>query len=180
MMPELKDVRSKVKAALAALLVIDVVAVGLLFSPVVGSANSRKIQMDQLWRELQIKTREVQPLVGLDQKVVTAKQQIDGFYKERLPAQDSAISEGLGKLASANGVHIGQIRYSLKDEDPVGLRPLVIDADLSGNYLQLVRFINALERSELFFIVDSVDLGGEQGGVVKLQIKIETYLKTGV
>src|SRR5262245_45122581 len=111
-MPELKDLRSKVKAALAVMLVIDLVAVALLLSPVVGSANSRKIQMDQLWRELQLKTREVQPLVGLDQKVVTAKQQIDGFYKDRLPEQDSAISESFGKLASANGVKIGQIRYT--------------------------------------------------------------------
>jgi len=42
-----------------------------------------------------------------------------------------------------------------------------------------VRCINALERDQLFFLVDSVGLGGEQGGVVKLQLKLETYLKTG-
>jgi type IV pilus assembly protein PilO len=45
--------------------------------------------------------------------------------------------------------------------------------------LQLVRFVNALERDQLFFLVDSVVLGGEQGGIVKLQLKLETYLKTG-
>jgi type IV pilus assembly protein PilO len=43
--------------------------------------------------------------------------------------------------------------------------------------LQLVRFINALERDQLFFIIDSVQLGGEQGGTVKLQMKMETFLK---
>jgi hypothetical protein len=31
----------------------------------------------------------------------------------------------------------------------------------------------------MFFLVDSVGLGGEQSGVVKLQLKLETYLKTG-
>ena len=60
----------------------------------------------------------------------------------------------------------------------MGLRPVEIEADFSGDYLHLVRFINSLERNQLFFIVDSVELGGEQGGVVKLQIKLETY-KTG-
>jgi hypothetical protein len=30
-----------------------------------------------------------------------------------------------------------------------------------------VRFINALERDPLFFIINSVELGGEQGGVVQ-------------
>jgi type IV pilus assembly protein PilO len=42
-----------------------------------------------------------------------------------------------------------------------------------------VRFINALERDKLFFIVDSVELGGEQGGQVKLGMKLETYLRAG-
>ena len=59
------------------------------------------------------------------------------------------------------------------------MRRVEIEADLAGDYLQLVRFINALERDHLFFLVDSVVLGGEQGGVVKLQLKLETYLKTG-
>jgi type IV pilus assembly protein PilO len=55
-----------------------------------------------------------------------------------------------------------------------------IEADLGGNYLQLVRFINAVERDRMFFLVDSVQLGGEQAGIVKLQMKVETYLRTGV
>ena len=107
-------------------------------------------------------------------------QQIDDFYKNRLPAQDSAIYEELGKVAKQSGVQIGQIRSKAKDTDAVGLRPVEIEADFSGDYLQLVRFINALERDPLFFIIDSVELGGEQGGVVKLQLKLETYQKASV
>jgi hypothetical protein len=61
----------------------------------------------------------------------------------------------------------------------VGLTPIEVDAELSGNYLQLVRYVNSLERDQLFFIVNSVELGGQQGGIVKLQIKLETYLRTG-
>ena len=56
---------------------------------------------------------------------------------------------------------------------------MVIEADLTGGYLQIMRFVNALERNRLFFLVDGVELGSEQGGVVKLQMKLETYLKTG-
>ena len=53
-----------------------------------------------------------------------------------------------------------------------------MDADVSGDYLQVARFINALERNKLFFIVDGVQLGSEQSGGVKLQIKVETYSRT--
>ena len=179
-MSDSRDARKKVKIAIAVLLAVDVVATVVLFSPLVGSERSRREQLGQLWKELQAKTRQVEPLRGLDKKVTVARQQIDDFYRDRIPAKDSAISEDLGKLAAQSGVRIGQIKYKVKDAEPVGLRPVQIEADFSGDYLQLVRFINSLERDPLFFIVDSVDLGGEQGGVVKLQMKLEAYLKTGV
>jgi Tfp pilus assembly protein PilO len=168
-----------VKLTLAVLALLDVAAAAVLLSPLVGSARSRNDEMKQLWKELQTKTREVEPLRGFDQKILLARQQIDAFYKDRLPAQDSAISAEVGKLASASGARIGQIRYKPKDPEPVGLRPIVIDAELSGDYLQVVRFINALERDNLLFIIDSVELGNAQGGTVRLQMKLETYLKTG-
>jgi len=152
----------------------------VLLSPLVGSERSRREQLDQLWRELQQKTRAAEPLRDFDKKIATARRQIDDFYKNRLPAQDSAIYEELGKVAGQNGVHIGQIRSKAKDTESVGLRPVEIEADFSGGYLQLIRFINALERDSIFFIVDSVQLGGEQGGTVRLQLKLETYQKASV
>jgi Tfp pilus assembly protein PilO len=179
-MPDSRDTRRKIQIAIVALLVVDVVAAVVMFSPLVGSERSRREQLDQLWRELQQKTRAAEPLRDFDKKIVTAGQQIDDFYKNRLPGQDSAIYEEMGKLAGQSGVHIGQIRSKAKDTESVGLRPVEIDADFSGGYLQLVRFINGLERDPLFFIVDSVQLGGEQGGVVKLQLKLETYQKAGI
>jgi len=178
-MADLRNTRRKLQIALAVLAGIDVVAVALLLSPLVGSSRARQERQEQLWRELQAKTREVEPLQNVDKKITAARVQIDDFYKTRLPGTNSAISEELGKLAGENGVKIGQVRYKPKDPEPVGLHPIEIQADCDGDYLHLVRFINALERDPLFFIIDSVQLGGEQAGVVKLQMKLETYLKTG-
>ena len=176
-MPDLRDARKKVQISIAVLLVVDVVAAVVFFSPLVGSEQSRREQLNQLWRELQQKTHESEPLKNVDQKIDGARKQIEDFYKNRLPEQDSSISEELGKLAGKSGVKIGQIRYKWKDPEPVGLRPVEIEAEFSGDYLQLVRFINSLERDPIFFIINSVELGGEQNGVVRLQMKLETYQK---
>jgi len=175
-----RDSRKKLKIAIASLLAVDIIALAILVSPLVGSEQSRREELDQLWRELQQKTRASEPLRNFDKKIAAARLQIEDFYKTRVPAQDSAIYEELGKVASQTGVHIGQIRSKSKDTDAVGLRPVEIEADFSGDYLQLVRFINAVERDPVFFIVDSVQLGGEQGGRVKLQLKLETYQKASV
>jgi Tfp pilus assembly protein PilO len=178
-MPDLRETRKKVKMALGAMAAVDVIAIAVFFSPLVGSQSARQEQLHDLWKDLQLKTREVEPLRGLDKKVPVARKEIDQFYKDRIPDADSSISANLGKLAGQAGVKIGSIRYDMKDPEQVGLRRVQIDADMNGDYLQLVRFINSLERDQMFFLVDSVQLGGEQAGMVKLQMKLETYLKTG-
>jgi len=178
-MPDLRDTRRKLKATLVGLAIVDVAAIVIFFSPIVGSEPARREQLAALWKDLRQKTHEVEPLRGLDKKVPIVGTQIDAFYKQRLPDEDSAISADIGKLASQSGVRIGSVKYSWKDPEPVGVRRVEVEADFSGDYLQLVRFVNSLERNQLFFLIDSVSLGGEQAGVVKLEIKMETYLKTG-
>jgi len=178
-MADLRETRRRVKIVLAVMAVVDLAAIILYLSPLVGSPRSRQAELDQLWKELQQKTREVQPLRGLDKKIPVARKQIDQFYKDRLPAAESSVAENVGKLAGQSGVRIASIKYDTKDPEVLGLQRVQMEADLSGDYLQLVRFINSMERDQMFFIVDSVSLGGEQGGMVKLQLKMETYVKTG-
>ena len=68
---------------------------------------------------------------------------------------------------------------SVKDEETGRLHPVELEAELSGNYVSLAKFINALERDDMFFLISSITLAGEQKGPIKLQMKLETYLKAG-
>jgi Tfp pilus assembly protein PilO len=177
-MPDLRETRRKVKVAIAAMGAADVLCLGLLVSPLIGSTASRKQELSTLWRELQSKTRQVEPLRGLDAKIPIAAKQIDQFYKQRFPAHDSDVAEALGNLAKENGVKIQSVKYQWADPDPVGLRREDVECGLQGDYLQLAKFLNGLERNKIFFIVNSVGLA-EQNGPVILQMKLETYQKVG-
>jgi hypothetical protein len=176
-MPDLRQTKKNVVTALAALAIADLLAIGVYVSPLIGSQQSRQEKLNQLWATLQQKTREVEPLHGLDKKIPLAHKQIDDFYKERLAPQESVISEQIGKLAQQSGVRLGSVKYSNKGPEPTGVERVAVEGDFSGDYLQLVRFINSLERDQIFFLIDSVALGGEQGGQVKLELKMETYRK---
>ncbi|MFY9560105.1 MAG: GspMb/PilO family protein [Terriglobales bacterium] len=178
-MPELQDSRRKLKIAIAAMVAADLVAAAVLFSPLVGSAQSRRISMSELSAELHKKTREVKPLRDIDKKIGLAKDQISQFYKDRFAARDSDLAAELGKLASANGVRILQAKYKQEDPTGAGIFPVEIEGNFSGDYLQLIRFINALERSKQFFTVDSVSLAGESAGPVRLEVKMHSYLRSG-
>lgn len=178
-MANLQSSRNKLKVAVAVMIVANVAAAAILFSPLAGSAESRRQLINQLTFELAVKTRGVEPLRGMDKKVDVAKQQIGQFYNARFATRDSDIADELGKLAQQNGVHILQARYKQEDPEPSGVVPVTIDGDFSGDYLSLVRFINALERSKLFYMVDSVGLVGETTGPVRLDVRLHSYLKSG-
>src|SRR5271166_6388997 len=160
-MPDLKGTRRKLTVAIAAMVLADVVAAGILFSPLVGSSESRREQIRQLTADLAKKTHDVQPLVGMDKKIVLAKDQIGDFYKGRFAGTDSELTTELGRLAAENGIRIQTASYKEEDPETSGIVPVEIEGSFAGDYLQLVRFINTLERSKMFFTVDSVDLAGE-------------------
>jgi hypothetical protein len=176
-MPDLQNTRKKLKIAIAAMVVADVIAAGVLFSPLVGSAESRRIQLSQLSAEYHKKTRDVAPLRDMPSKVGQAKGQITDFYGQRFAARDSDLTTELGKLASQNGIHILSAKYHEEDPESSGIIPVAIEGSFSGDYLQLVRFINTVERSKMFFTVDGVDLAGEGGGPVHLQITMHSFLR---
>jgi len=159
------------------MVVADVIAVGVLFSPLVGSAESRQTQLNQMFAEYRKKTRDVEPLRGMPQKIVLAKNQIGDFYKDRFAAKDSELTTELGKLAAENGIHILSAKYKEEDPETSGVVPVEIQGSFAGDYLQLVRFINTVERSRMFFTVDGVDLAGESKGPVHLSIMLHSYLR---
>jgi hypothetical protein len=49
---------------------------------------------------------------------------------------------------------------------------------VTGDYADEMRFINALERSKTFFVINSVSLGGAEGRTVRLELHVETFLRS--
>ncbi|SRR6266496_360070 len=176
-MPNLTETRKRLVVALAGMGLICVISVVILFSPLV---QERPDDINQTRLLEKAKQQQVNRVGDIDQKIASASQQISSFFKDRVPYRDSAISDNLGKIAADSGVRLENVKYTPNDAVPAGLRPIEIDASLSGQYPQLARFLNSVERNQpVFFIVDSIDLGGEQNSVVRLQVKLRTFERPG-
>lgn len=177
-MANLPRSRHRVKIALLACAVVDVLALAVLISPLARPSSSGQKEFLDVRAQVQKKMRQVIPPDQVDTRVQEARKQIDQFYRDRLPAEASAISVELGKLASESGVQLATAHYNATDTDVADLEQVTVTANLSGNYLQIVKFINLLERDHLFFIVDNVNLVERgTGGTVSLQVVAETYLR---
>jgi type IV pilus assembly protein PilO len=179
-MADLRRTRKKIISAIAVLAAVDVGALVYLALPLrAGAPQPAQVQhqAEQEYRQL---SRTTVPLRGIDQKLEKAQKDDAGFIQQRLPSRYSDVVEELGKVAAANHITITTVSYKTKPEKLLDIDDLEMHAGLDGQYINLVKFMNALERDKMFFIIDSVGLtehSGQRAGEVRLDMKLDTYLR---
>ena len=116
------------------------------------------------------------PLRGVDTKLGESEVEATRFYDSRLPYAYSDVATSIGALAKATNVRWSRASY-VQAAPTNGVTELRIDGSVSGEYRNVAEFINAVERSKSFFLIQNLALSGAQGGLVNLQMRIGTYIR---
>lgn len=177
-MTNLRDLRRRVVLLLTALLLLDAGAFAFLLSPWGRSVDEFSIERNRLAQARRLKEAEVRPARGMDKKLVTARGDLEKFFADRMAHQASAVPDRLGSLAAKYRVRMSQVKYNTSESAVSGVQMVRIEGSLAGEYLDVVRFLNAVERDPMFFIIQSVALDDQEGGgTVRLELKMETYVR---
>ncbi len=177
-MTSVREARRVLLIIVVVLLVIAAGATAWLLSPSGRSAAYLHDYYKQMRSEYEAKLREVGPTRDMDKRLALAREQQATFYTERVPTGYAAISQALIDTAQQNQVQVSAVKYEPKSTEIPGVQRVNIDAQFTGDYGSEMKFINAMERSKMFFVIDSVDLGGTESGKVRLDIHFETYLRS--
>ena len=162
-------------AGVALLLILNLVLAVRLFLAWSTLHSASADQLSQQQTALRALQLEMSPLKGLPQKVDVSRTKANEFFGARFPAAYSTISATINDVATKNSVHLTNLSYT-PARAPEGLVELRLDASLSGEYAPLMHFINGLERSKTFFLISGLTLTGQQGGMVNLRLRLNTYL----
>ncbi|HEV2965122.1 MAG TPA: type 4a pilus biogenesis protein PilO [Candidatus Angelobacter sp.] len=177
-MTPLGPLRKKFIIVLAALAVVDLGLTVYLLWPGRATRAEQQREEHNLRQQFTRISREVEPLQGMDQKLIKTREDVKKFYKQHVANRWSEVSEEINKLAQENGFAPPPIHYKTEDTGVPDLQRVKADITLSGDYPKIARFINALERDKLLFDITQISLNGQQGaGSVELQIKVDTFLK---
>lgn len=160
-----------------AILVVLVIVLAVRFA-LDWSATSARSTDEVLQKQVELKAMEVQtaPLRGLDKRVVLSRDQIKHFLDTRIPENYSSIATRVGELEVKSGVRLTRLQYTQGIPEK-NLTEIKLDAGLSGEYPQIMRFINSLERDKTFFVIKNMGLTGQQGGMVNLRLQVSTWLR---
>ncbi len=108
-------------------------------------------------------------------------------FEQSLPAAStgsSSITGELDEIAKKAGLQIVTQTYRQKEIPNRGMSEVTIEATVNGNYGSVVRFVNGLQRSQRFYVVDGLQLATDAqtqsaNGPIRVGLHVRTYFREG-
>jgi Tfp pilus assembly protein PilO len=177
-----KDPRFVARAVLGTLLFLNLAAAYAVFYPVGGSAEQLEQQIAGMRSELQQRQAALGRMRTLVNKIEQARTSGDEFltqyFTDRRTSSSSIVSE-LDKAAKSAGMRPKERSFvydPIEGSDTLSMMTVV--ANYEGTYLDLLRFVNTLDKSSRFLILDTLMASPQQGSsTLNVQIKFNTFVR---
>jgi type IV pilus assembly protein PilO len=177
-----RDPRFIARAALGVLLLANLLAAFAVFRPLGGSAEELDEQIATMRVQIQQRQAQLERLRALVSKIEQARATGDEFlstyFMDRRTASSSIVAE-LSNAAKESGIRQKEHAFAF---DPVEgsdtLSMMTITANYEGTYGDLLEFVNRLDKSPRFLILDTLTAAPQQGGSnLNVNIKLNTFVR---
>lgn len=169
-------------------LVADLALLGWLLSPRAPSQSATREQLAMAHAQLVGLRLEASQLHRLNQRLRVSQQEMEELMAQGIPEEADASSKLLrefSRIAGLSQVQVSGAEFNPDKDARLGLRRYAISVQVAGGYSGVVRFINEVERSPMFFIIDQVSVSGggttavpAASGQLKLEVQLEAYVRT--
>ncbi len=176
-MKTIRQLRQQFLIAIGVLTAICLICAVYILMPTGRGSQQKDAAVQSARAALHNEETQIMPLRGLDQKLTQSKQNIAAFYQNKLPDRYSAISQTLNDLANKHRVRLSGVTYKSDSADIGDVQQVTMRATLNGDYENVMRYIDAVDHSNLFFLLDNVGVTSEQNGQIQLQLTLDTFLR---
>jgi Tfp pilus assembly protein PilO len=160
-------------------------ALNLLFMLLVNTPRLEQARTaDQTTAALEAAVRKQDSRVAQLQESVARLQHnrelLARFFSEDLATKQErlvAVQREIHRIAQTYQVQATQLKFTHEAVKGSDLVRMTVNIPLSGGYNNLRQFLNEVERSDLFLIIEAIQLQeGDQGGVMlSLNVRLATY-----
>jgi Tfp pilus assembly protein PilO len=168
-------------AALAVLLVADAGVGAFLWRTSLQKPAQMRAELDRL--TLQSKLRKAD--VARGEKIRTSLPQVgkdcDQFYQTAFldsASGYSSVDADLSSIAEKAGLRISDTAYKEKDVKTHGVKEVSISTSVEGSYSAIIQFINGLEQSKNFYLLNDLELTSAKAGAIRLQLNLRTFFRS--
>lgn len=178
-----RDPRSIARIVLGVLTAASVAAAIIAFRPWTDSVQTLEQQSADLRKQQFQNKQQIDRLKLLTGKSEKARAEGDkflaGYFLTRRTAASTLVAE-LNNMAKAAGIKPKEHAFAFEPiEGSETLAIGSISANYEGTYADLIKYVNQLDRSPRFFIVESMGASPQQGsaGVLNIQLKVNVFVR---
>lgn len=181
-MPQARGAVSVVQIALGLLLIANLVAAAFVFHVFDASPEALNRQLTLALNDRQADEVKLSRSRTLTASVDTGKSEGEKFLASYMTSRRHTYSTIIGELtdmAKAAGMEkpgatIGLDAIQGSDD----LDMMSISVNLEGNYAQLVKFVNLLDRSPRFLIIETLTATPRaKSDILTVNVKLDTFVK---
>jgi type IV pilus assembly protein PilO len=177
-----REPRVLLRGIIGVLLLANVAAAIIAFKPFGGGADDLQRQEASLQQQLSSMRKRIDANKALVDKMQKARKDRDDFLAqyvadERLGA--STIYEELNRIATEAGVKQLPVTFNQQDiEGSDSFKMYTVTEGCEGSYASLAKFINLVDKSPHFLIIESLNTAAPQqgSGALNVQLKIDTFV----
>jgi|SRR5579862_1229313 len=172
--------KNAVRAIIAIVLLLDIALVAINWR-FLKSPDPSGIQFRLLRQRRDLIAADVRRAEEIRKNLPAVETESNTFYQKDLRPSEAGYSfvvEDLGALAKDTGLQITSTRFRQKVVEKRGVQEVSISISMQGQYAALVSFINGLERSGSFYVLDSLSLDSNSEGIPKLNLELRTYFRS--
>lgn len=178
-----KEPKVLVRLGLGVLLLANLVAAGFAFHLAGDSPADIDAQLVTAQAGLRTGQQRLNRSKLLVANVGRSREQGDKFLALYMTSRKHTYSTIVGEidsLAKTAGMKMGDANYALPDpiEGSEDLDMLSVTANFEGSYQQLVKFVNTLDRSPRFLLIEGLQVAPQpKGDILNVTIKLDTFVK---
>ncbi len=179
-----KDPRVATRLIIGILLLANLAAALVAFKPFGGSAEDLRRQQDALRAQVTRAQQQLKASRELVGKVEKARTQGDEFLAKYFTALEATAAMIVSELDTASkqaGIKMGPAQFDRGEiEGSESLQMLTTKIGFEGNYGNLTKFVNLLDKSPRFMIIEDLQAAApqQQGGqALNVTLKIDTFVK---
>jgi Tfp pilus assembly protein PilO len=180
---QMKDPRVAARVVVGVLLLANLVAAAVAFHPWGGSAEDLRRQRDQLGQQVAAIEARLAHSRALVAKVEHARAEGDQFLAEYVTdrrVSTSTIVAELTRTAKEAGIQPKEVLFA--DQEVEGSDTLwqwTITAGFEGTYQNLTKFVNLLDKSPRFLIIENMQAAPQQTGqILNVSFKLDMFVRT--
>lgn len=137
-------------------------------------------QLDQLRRQHRMWSADIQRASEIRSKLGQIERDCNQFYEEQFLGEEVGSSTMVGDLtaiAAKAGLEARGVTYKQTELEKRNVIEVAIAATVEGSYSSIVAFINGLEQSRRFYLMENLALASAQGGGLRLNLQLKTYFR---